>query len=108
MTSVRSGKLDRRVELYSRTVAPNASSGQPVESFALLATVWAELVPLNVTEPFKSEAPHAVRNVVWRIRWLSGLQETYQVRYGGKIYKITGIQDIGRQQLLELTTEVYE
>jgi len=101
------GRLDRRVKIFKRTLS-KSSSGQSIETFAELFEVWARLLPVSAGELVKSESIHAKQTVIWELRYRKGIEETYQLRYEGKIYKITGVQETKRRELLQLTTELYE
>lgn len=88
-------------------MTPDPDSGQAKESWDLLCSAWAQLVPQTADERFQSDALHAVRRQLWRIPYRADLVEMDQVRYSNVVYKITGIQELGRKDLLELTTEVF-
>ncbi len=95
------GKLDRRITLQAPNLAQDAA-GEPVPSWADVATVWAAVVPLRGRELIaaQSEVPSAAFKV--RIRWRSDLTEAMRIQHGGQAYGIQQIAELGRREGLEL------
>lgn len=99
------GLLDRQVTLRARSVS-NGVSGQPTESWSNLATVWARKLDISGSERNDQGQEVAKGHTLFIIRYRSDVNTTNRVSYGGVEYDITFIKEMGRQVLLELTTEV--
>jgi len=54
MPGLRAGELNRQVKIQSRTVAADAT-GDAVQTWADVATVWAKLSPLSGRELFQAQ-----------------------------------------------------
>jgi SPP1 family predicted phage head-tail adaptor len=101
---MRAGKLDRTiiVQAFSNTVLPD---GTPVEAWATLATVRAQIVQASTDEFLASHGESDSLNVVFRVRWLAGVTTDHRVQYEGKNLNIREVKEIGRRQGLELRCE---
>lgn len=102
---MRAGKLDREIVIESATSTVNAI-GEPVETWATFASVWAEVKPLSASERFRSEARHSARVSTFSIRWLAGVLPTMRIKYENLYWRILGIAELGRRDGLEITAEV--
>lgn len=99
----RSEDLDRRLEIQRKTVT-QSSSGEPVETWATLATVWAQKLP------DRGQERHATRQLVgsavmmFRTRYRADLALTVQDRlvFDGKTWDIHDIREIGRRVFTEI------
>lgn len=97
--------MDRRI-VIERYIETQDASGQPVRSYEPqepVATVWAEYVPSRGMEELETGQAHvASLSAVFRIRWMSGLDETMQVVHEGGIWGIDAVVEIGRREGIEL------
>jgi SPP1 family predicted phage head-tail adaptor len=59
------GRLDRRISIESKTVVQD-EFGQPVETWAELATVWAHKRDIRANERFRAQQEIALGNRCWR------------------------------------------
>ena len=88
------GAMRERVELQNVTEA-QSTSGFPAETWATLATVWAE-VKYNIL-PSKEDAmadkTTAVGVVTFRIRLRSDITEKTRILYRANYYDITAIEE---------------
>ncbi len=116
-TSIRSGKLDRRIRI-ERDGAPvhdgyRQTPGAPV----VLAARWAEYLPGSGSEPFEDAAKQAEVDAVFRIRWDAaldpnrtgeppGINPRDRVRFpateDGHLYGIVRAVEIGRREGIEI------
>lgn len=100
------GKMDRRITLQAKTEAQN-SYGEPVPSWSEFATVWAQKIEMGGREYLASQqvAPEVVRR--YRIRYLSGLNESMRlVDENAEHWDIQRIAEGGRRQWLDITVKV--
>lgn len=101
------GKLDRRIALWKATISYN-DLNEPVETFALHATFWAQVVHLSTKEIYDSESVRACKYAKFIVRYRTDVTEKDRVIHDGQSYKIQGITEMGRREMLELMTEFTE
>ena len=106
---MRAGNLDRRITLQRASVAQNGL-GEEIETWADLATVWAEKIEsrrLAKEQSDAGEARQALRRRTFRIRWSSGLADLNardRVIFDGQACDILGVTELGRREGLEIET----
>lgn len=98
---MRAGRLDRRIIIEQNTPTLN-SHGDEVDSWATLATVWAEFVPLRGAEKFQSEQTLAQADYRFRIRHRTDVTPKERIKLNGDIYDITAVLEIRRKQGTEI------
>jgi len=101
---MRIGTLDHSIVIQSATTTQDAS-GQPIQSWLTFASVLAARRDVRGSERFTSEQTLATRTAVYRMRWLSGINEKMRVVDDGVTYGVMGIADNYRQGWLELSVE---
>ena len=99
---MQAGKLDRRIVIQSRSLAQDGA-GQPVETWATLCTVWANVEHLRGSEPFQGEQFNAQRKTTFKVRWRDDIDETMQVVFDDDTYRVQSVVEIGRREGLEIT-----
>jgi len=101
---MRSGKLDRVIDITRTTTTPNPDEpwepGTPVTT--TVATVRAQVIQQSTEEFMKSFGEAQETAIVFRIRWLDGVLLTDQIAYDGKSFDIVEIKEIGRRRGLDL------
>lgn len=85
-----SGHLDQRVELYSRTEAPNAS-GEPVPAYTLVGTYFARVVGQKGDESFAAARTEARRTIKVLIRAPNTVAPTWRLGWNGEVYDIVDV-----------------
>lgn len=95
------GKLDRRITLRSVTVTQDAYGGV-VETYADMATVWAQYLPGGGNERFVSAQVYAETQARFYLRWREGITTQHRVVFDGRDYDIVAADEIGRREGLEL------
>ena len=97
------GPRNRLVELQRQTTTRD-SFGGVVTGWTKLADLWASVNQTGVSTAFENDAKRdvALRTARFRIDWRAGLRETDRLIYGGLIWDIKGIAEIGRRRALEL------
>lgn len=101
---MRSGSMDRRIDIQTATRSQDAS-GQEIETWSVLVTIWAERKDMRASERFAAEQRLAVRTCIFRIRWRAGLTERMRVVDGETTYDVTGIAGDNRAGWCELACE---
>lgn len=97
------GRADRRITVQRATYAAN-TYGEQVATWSTLATVWAELTRISgVGEKIEGVQDVAAQTITFKVR-SSSTSRTFKaddrVRYNGKLYDITGIEEVGRNEAL--------
>ena len=99
------GRLDRRIVLSRATSTVNGFN-EPVYSWATLATVWAQMVPVNDGERMRAGETLANIQARFTIRW-SATTATVDPRdrltFNRREYDINGVKLIGRNEYIEIT-----
>jgi SPP1 family predicted phage head-tail adaptor len=102
---VRSGPMTARLAIQSVTRTTDAA-GQAVETWATVATVWAQVKQLSATERAARPQTAAEETRVFRVRraaaWTPG-PGTHRVVWSGRAYDVTGVVEIGRGEGWEIT-----
>ena len=100
---MRAGDMDRRVTIQERHIVYD-SYGAPQETWADLATVWAEVRQEGGREFFSTPGVQSERKVIFRMRWMDGITVLHQVLYAGREHNIHQVRELGRRNGLELHT----
>ena len=95
------GRLDRRIVIEVNTPT-RSPSGEKVDSWATLATVWAEVRPLRGKEFFDAAAVQSEIDTKFRIRFRSDLTTKMRINYDGNLYDIHSIAELGRHAATEI------
>lgn len=104
---MRFGSMDSRVAIQRATLTTNAY-GERAESWATIATVWAEVqYKVGGGENVQSDQVMSEQRVHFIIRYssdVSDLKPSDRVSYKSNTYQIEGVQEIGRQEGLRIVT----
>lgn len=102
---IAAGRLDRRIVIERATYTQNAM-GEQVPSWSTLATVSAEATPLSDGERIRAAEVSAEISMRFVIRWSPLVEDVNpkdRVSYGGRLWNLWGVKEIGRREGLELT-----
>ncbi len=102
---MRAGELDRKVRLERRTTAQN-DYGEPIETWVLIAEVWASRAVLSGRELFDSDQIAAELMYKFRMYYRSDLDATCRIVYGGQNYDIQAVSELGRREGLEVIAQL--
>ncbi len=102
LQGTRIGAVDRRITLQMSTSTQNAS-GEPVESWSDIATVWAQVTVQSVTEQHEDGQDHATAQADFLVRWRSDVNAGDRVLHAGRVYDISGVNEVGRQEMLSIS-----
>ncbi len=86
------GSLDRRITIQQNTTTRDAA-GQPIPSWADLATVWAEVVPTGGREIFEAQQTGAETVAKFRIRYRGDVLRKMRVVYDTDNYDIADVAE---------------
>ncbi len=100
------GKLDRRVTIQT-LVETQDTLGEPIQTWADLATVWASVEPLRGGELFQAQQVSAEAQTRFRMRYRDDVVATSRLVYDSQNYDIKWIGMIGRFEGLEILARVF-
>ena len=98
------GELDRRITIQRATVTLNEFN-EPIETWGDLTTVWAKRRDASATESYRAQEVGAQISTRFTIRWsttVEGVTPTDRVSFDDRLYNITAVRDIGRNQWREI------
>lgn len=103
------GKLRERIAIQTATTAANAY-GEQVETWATLATVWAQVEYRLLVSDEEQRAGRLsdLRTVHYTIRSRSDFNEKARIVYDSKTYDITAISITPDKQFMTLETQSRE
>lgn len=93
--------MDRRITIQAPQTTLDAA-GQPVESWADVATVWAEVKPFRGGERFLARQVVGQAVTTFIIRYRAGITVQHRIVYEGAAWNILDVRERGRQDALEL------
>lgn len=100
------GALRNRINIERRTSSQDAL-GQPVETWALVAAVWADIRHVSGLETIKASADTSTVRASIRIRYRTGLDAGMRVTHGATTYDIKAVlPDEARREYVDLICEV--
>ena len=100
------GHLTRRVSIQQRTLSAADATGERVETFSTLATVWADIEPVVGKEQLTDGAQRAIEQAYIYTHFISGVLPEMRIIYGAKTYNILSVAEVGQRAGLELLAEV--
>lgn len=101
---MRAGRMDRLITLQVATETQD-SFGATVQTWATLADVWAERVPVSGRENFVADQMANFSFVRFRIRHRTDLTTKNRILDSGNVYNIRAINEIGRKEGLDVVAE---
>lgn len=107
---MRAGSLDRRVDLLKR-VETLSATGARSETFEPVAEgLFAHKQDRAHEQPNVTDGAVSMVSIVWRIWHRDDVEPDWRVRYpagaGGRLYRVTGVEEVGRREGLLLHTIV--
>lgn len=95
------GRLDRRIRIERPTTAQDLF-GEPVPTWGVLDTVWAQVEPLKGSERFVAQQASAEVDTRFTVRWRDDIDATMRIVYEDAVYDIDSVIEIGRHEGLEI------
>ena len=81
------GRMDRQIVIEQNTPTQD-SAGQPIDSWATLATVWAEFLPAGGREFWQAKQVNAETVASFRIHYRSDVTRKMRLTFAGDTYDI--------------------
>lgn len=103
--AIKAGALDRRIELHRVSVSTNAFN-EPVETFTLVATLWASKVDVSDGERWRAQQVAAINMARFQTRWdavTSTINPKDRIKFEGEFWEILAVKELGRRQGIEIT-----
>jgi SPP1 family predicted phage head-tail adaptor len=98
---MRAGNLDRIITIERVTTTVD-DYGTPVEGWATVATLRAELIQSSAQEFIRAYGATTDTIAIFRTRFLDGVTTADRVTYASRAYDLKEIKEIGRREGLEL------
>lgn len=101
------GNLKRRVDFVA-PVNDISPSGQPLQSFSVIFSTWAERDDVRGKERFAAGQESSEHQAVFLIRWRNDheIKKDMQIVCEGKNYEIVSVAEIGYRQRFEIWTRI--
>lgn len=103
------GRLDRRISILRATVAADSFNEQ-VETWEIIATVWAQATPVMDAERQRAGetlASKSYRFIIRRSSQVASIDPRDRVTFDGRTYDIQGVKELDypypRRAYLEIT-----
>lgn len=101
-----SARMDRQITIQEYSESTNGY-GEVEKSWSDVATMWAEARQQSARETWQA-GKVAETEMMFRIRYRSGINSKMRVVYDDDNYDITGVREIGRRDGLEIQAQVQE
>lgn len=99
--------LNHRINIEQRAAGEDAL-GQPVETWELVAAVWADIKHLSGLSAIKAGADVSLVQASIRIRHRTGIDAGMRVTHGGQQYDIKAVLPDGKRQYLDIVCQVVQ
>ena len=102
--AIAAGRMDRRITFQTFTESQNGV-GEAVKTWANLAsnpTVWAQVEPIDGSEPFAAQQVTAEARTRFTIRYRSGISVEMRIVYASENYDIESLKELGRRDALQI------
>lgn len=108
LTTTTAGELDRLVAIERKSVTRHPTLGSEVVAWVpLLALWWVKFMeqPVEPTSGLGKDEAAAAAYVPAKVRgrWLPGVDATMRLNEQGRLWQITAVAAVGRQQWLDLS-----
>ena len=101
---MQAGTLNHRINIEQRSAGEDAL-GQPVETWELVAAVWANVRHLSGVGAIKAGADVSLVQASIRIRQRAGIDAGMRVTYDGRQYDIKAVLPDGKRQFIDLVCQ---
>lgn len=101
----RVGELDQRVAIQRLTLTSDGQGGS-IDSWSVLATVWAHARPRGGKESVQFDRVNGEHSYLFVIRYMADIRQSDRLVWQGECYNIRAINNrSGRRLYLELDAE---
>nr|WP_312296121.1 phage head closure protein [Brevundimonas diminuta] len=101
------GRRDRRITFERREQTERTAKGEAVFAYVEFTKAWASKKDVSDRERMLAQQVSATVSTRFVTLWnalLDQVDPTFRIRFGGRIYEITGVKEIGTREGIEFTT----
>jgi len=100
---IRAGKLVHPIGIERVTVTAG-DAGEPVETWASVATVRAEMIERKIVESATDHGTQTTTDIAFRIRYFAWISLADRIVYAGRSYDLVEIEEprAGRELVLKV------
>jgi SPP1 family predicted phage head-tail adaptor len=91
---VRSGLLRHRIEIQQDLGGQDPVTGEPLEAWTTIYTVWAHIVPLSGRELFQAQQVMPEVSLRIETRYLPDMTPKHRLKYRTRLFGVEAIIDI--------------
>ena len=103
---MRAGKLNRRISVQQLAAGQDAL-GQPVQTWSLVAELWAHILHSSGIETIKAGAEMSIVRASIRVRYTRQITAGMRVLADGYTYNVVAVlPDMEGKQFTDLTCEI--
>ena len=88
--SIKAGKLRHRITIQAKGMTQDPVTGEMVEGWSDLVSVWASVEPLSTREFIAASAGQSEITARIVVRYRDGLDSTMRAIHRGKVYEFAG------------------
>lgn len=103
---MRAGQLNRRITVQQLAAGQDAL-GQPVQTWSLVAELWAHILHSSGIETIKAGAEMSIVRASIRVRYTRQITAGMRILADGYTYNVVAVlPDMGGKQFTDLTCEI--
>lgn len=102
---IQAGKFDKRINIEQRSTDTD-ELGQPIETWTLVAAVWAHIRFPSGLSSIKADADVSTVKASIRVRYMVGIDAGMRVVHGSDIYDIKAVLPNQSERFVDLVCEV--
>ena len=99
--------MDRKI-VIERPILKRNTYGESEEGWTTFAIVWANINYKGGREGFYARQVVATGDVVFKIRYTSGITPKMRILFNDLDYNISAISEAGRNQWMEITAKSHD
>lgn len=103
---MKAGPRDARIAIAQPVAGTADAYGEAPVTWSLVGYRWAEALPVSDGERMANNQPLAVQMYRFRVLYdvaIGAINPTWRVTYQGRLYDVTGVKELGRNEGLEIT-----
>lgn len=99
---MQAGQLDRRITLQTLDLTQDVT-GQPIEGWSTLDTIWARVRSQRGAERFDAQQVVGRAVTTFLIRHRTDIEvDTMRIQYDSRDWDITDVRELGRKEGIEI------
>lgn len=106
--AIEAGKLRHRITIQAKGMTQDPVTGEMVEGWSDMVSVWASVEPLSAREFIAAQANQSEITARIVIRYRPGILPTMRILHRGKVYAIQGVLPDADSGLEYITLPVSE